>query len=331
MASRIKNISELPKWFRLEKYKAAKKLTAGGWYEQFSIRNQLMEWLTTEVETNHQKILKATLAEAFTATRETPIFDIKGEGKAKLSLLFYFPDAESICKIYNHIPAVHPMTLEEFDSVRRAIDPKKLAYITHWANQFESDDPPDPRPYKYEPWIKQPLNQSATTEAKDENDFGFRGMDSVIVDLNFPDKILIENFKQYLAARRAESKTEHLSKPNRQQDYYDWVRFGVLPYLDLKMWELETGKKIPLRVIADAIYPMGEGGEETVRKTTAPLANSLIHNNSLRILIAQVADDIKEEPVGKRIFAIAIDKKTSFCYYVLNGTQFRGGSQWNRV
>ena len=72
------------------------------------------------------------------------------------------------------------------------------------------------------------------------------------------------------------------------------MRFGVLPYLDLKFWELETGNKIPLRVIADAIYPIGEGGEETVRKTTVPLANSLIQNNNLRILIAQVATEMVE-------------------------------------
>ncbi len=294
MTSRIKNISELPQWFRLDKYKAAKKLTTAGWCEQFSIRNQLMEWLITEVEPNHQETLKATLTEAFTALRETPIFDIKGEGKGKLSMLFYFPDAESICKDYNQIPAVHPMTLEEFDYVRRGIDPKKLAYVTHWANQQFDPDPPDLRPYKYESWIGQPLNHSATAEAKDENGFGFRGIDSVAVDLNFPDKVLIENFKQYLAVRRAESKTENLSKTNRQQDYYDWVRFGVLPYLDLRLWELETGTKIPLRVIADAIYPMGEGGEETVRKTTAPLANSLIHNNQLRMLIAQFAVNLVE-------------------------------------
>ncbi len=26
------------------------------------------------------------------------------------------------------------MTLEEFEYVRRGIDPKKLAYVTHWAN-----------------------------------------------------------------------------------------------------------------------------------------------------------------------------------------------------
>ncbi len=53
-----------------------------------------------------------------------------------------------------------------------------------------------------------------------------------------------------------------------------------------KKCKKDLRQKVP--VIADAIYPIGEGGEETVRKTTAPLANSLIHNNNLRLLIAQV-------------------------------------------
>jgi hypothetical protein len=56
---------------------------------------------------------------------------------------------------------------------------------------------------------------------------------------------------------------------------------------------METGNKIPFRVIADAIYPLGKNGEETVRKTTAPLATSLIQHYNLRILIAQVAENLE--------------------------------------
>ena len=167
------------------------------------------------------------------------------------------------------------MTLEQFNLLRSTLDPKKVEYVKHWSEQFEVESS-DFTIYKYEPWIRKSLVHSANEEVKQENDFGFYGMDPVIVDLNFPDKVLLDTFKQYLVTRRAESKTEHLSKPFRQQDFYDWSRFGVLPYLDLKLWEMETGNKIPYRVYADAIYRSTEGGEETVRKTTAPLANSLI-------------------------------------------------------
>ena len=188
MTSRIKNISELPKWFHLDKYKAAKKLNAAGWYEQFAIRGKLMEWFNTEVESKFQDMLKTELAEALTLIRETPIFDIQGAGRGKLSSILFFYDAEYICKNHNNIPAVYPMSLEEFDYVRRGIDPKRIEYVARWADQFEADPINLFHVYKHESWIKRPLNHSATEEAKDENGFGFRGMDSVIVDLNFPIK-----------------------------------------------------------------------------------------------------------------------------------------------
>lgn len=82
--------------------------------------------LNTEVEPKFQDTLKTELAEALTLVRETPLFDIPGAGRGKLSGLFFFHDAEYICKKYNNLPAVHPMTLEQFNLIRIGIDPKKL-------------------------------------------------------------------------------------------------------------------------------------------------------------------------------------------------------------
>lgn len=297
MSIRIKHVSELPKWFNLDKYKKAKKLDAAGWYEQLRLRANFLAYLDPtqdEVPTEIRElpIFKNALAEAIATFRETPIFDIKGEGRGKLPIFLYFEDPSSLCEKLDHTLGVHQMTFEEFELVRSAIDPIKLQYVACWKDQFQYRMLDTSKPfYKFESWIREPIRKSMIEEIKDEHDFGPRNLDTVVIDLNFPDKILIENFKQYLAARREESKTEYLSKPNRQQDFYDWIRFGVLPYLDLKLWEIETGDKIPLRVLADAIYPPGEGGEETVRKTTAPLAKSLIEYHNLRILLAQVANN----------------------------------------
>jgi len=301
MTSRIKNVSELPKWFHLDKYKAAKKLNAAGWYEQLRLRVNFLVYLDptqdeVPAEIRELPIFKDALAEALAVFRETPIFDIKGEGRGKLPIFLYFDDPSRLCKKFDYALGVHQMTLEEFELVRSAIDPIRLQYVACWKDQFQYHMLDTSKPfYKLPPWIREPVCKSIIVEIKDEHDFGPVNLDTVVVDLNFPDKILIENFKQYLASRREESKTEHLSKPNRQQDFYDWTRFGVLPYLDLKLWEMETGNKIPLRVLADAIYPLGEGGEETVRKTTAPLANSLIQEHNLRILITQVAIELVTE------------------------------------
>ena len=157
MTSRIKNISELPKWFHLDKYTAAKKLDAAGWYEQFAIRVKLMEWFKTEIEPKFQEMLKTELAESLALVRETPIFDIQGAGKGKLSGILFFYDAEYICKNHNNIPAVHPMTLEQFNIIRSGIDPKKLEYAKLWSEQFEAEEINFFHVYKYEPWITQPL------------------------------------------------------------------------------------------------------------------------------------------------------------------------------
>lgn len=185
------------------------------------------------------------------------------------------------------------MTLEELDSIKRSIQPGRLAHTANWKTQFlENAWESLKHPIPYEPWIKEPVQNSVRQEIKDQHDF--TGIDPVIVDLNFPDKILIENFKLHLAARRAESNTEHLSRHGRQCNFLDWIHYGVLPYLDLKLWELENDIKIPHRVIADAIYPRGEGGEETVRKTTIPLATYLSENIPPQ-LFAHAATELAEQ------------------------------------
>ncbi len=290
MTARIKHVSDLPKWFNLDKYKKAKKLDAAGWHRQLAFRGKIVDSFYEKIEVEFVDIVKSEISNALNLLREKPILDDHGEIPKYFSS---FNEAKQISQTLNHLPALHPMTLEQFALIKSVLNPKRVEYVKLWLEQFEDDAPlVDPPIYKYEPWIRKPLSQSTNEEIKPENNFGLYGMDPVIVDLNYPDKILLETFKQYLATRRAESKTEHLSKPLREQDFYDWCRFGVLPYLDLKLWEMETGNKIPLRVLANAIYPSGEGGEETVRKTTAPLAKSLIEYHNLRILVAQVATEL---------------------------------------
>ena len=39
MAKKIKHVSELPEWFKLEKYTFTNNLDAAGWYEQLSMRS----------------------------------------------------------------------------------------------------------------------------------------------------------------------------------------------------------------------------------------------------------------------------------------------------
>ncbi len=120
----------------------------------------------------------------------------------------------------------------------------------------------------------------------------------MVVNLDLPDSILMENFKQYLVTLREKTRTYcSVKKPYRRRAFDDWRRFGVLPFLDLRIWKREADVTIPNRVIADAIFPPGEGGEETVRKTTAPLVEKLLR--SLHLLQAQAAQEILEREAAR--------------------------------
>lgn len=61
----------------------------------------------------------------------------------------------------------------------------------------------------------------------------------------------------------------------------------MLPYLDLLIWKTENKAKVPNRVLEEAIFPISEGSEDRVRKTTASKAQELISKKTLAILCAQ--------------------------------------------
>lgn len=108
--------------------------------------------------------------------------------------------------------------------------------------------------------------------------------------------MLIEQFKQLLPALRvSEENSQNAERVYRRPDSASWIYFGVLPYLDLKLWAQVEGVQIPNRVFADAIFPPGEGGEEVVRKTTSKIADQVLTATYLQELAAIAALEIAEQ------------------------------------
>ena len=105
------------------------------------------------------------------------------------------------------------------------------------------------------------------------------------VDLNFPERILMENFKKIIQRAKALRAKEQIDEWDyRQLDFKEWERIGLLPYLDLQIWAFREEKKITNRVMADAIFSHGEGGEEVVRKTTSKLGEKVLDGAMWQIL-----------------------------------------------
>lgn len=108
---------------------------------------------------------------------------------------------------------------------------------------------------------------------------------AVRVDLDAPDALILESFAAWLAEARA-LKGQPRDKKFYRPNFGRWMRYGLLPYLDLLIWATETQNHIPDRVMSAAIGSY-DAGESNIRKTVAPLAESLMRDLSeLRALAA---------------------------------------------
>ena len=285
MAKRIRRVSDLPKWYNLAKYAQANSLDAAGWYKQLTTRSDLairVDSLKQEPAFFSSFIDPEETKRALAYIRANPISDATGDFPLKDPALFcdslhYMCNAGDPCLS----PGVHLATIRNLYMLEGRIEKEKRTYARNffepiidpqsaWLRAKEKfwRGEPEHRIDEPEPWIDEPVDANL--------DLPYHGV-TVRVNLHLPDKMLIEQFRLLLQSLRDPTKKPGSPKPLWQKpDFSDWIRFSVLPYIDLWLWERETGARIPNRVMADAIFPTGEGGEEVVRKTTAKLADKLM-------------------------------------------------------
>jgi hypothetical protein len=110
--------------------------------------------------------------------------------------------------------------------------------------------------------------------------FGFPSgnLHAVIVNVGESDATLRKAFTQWLAQISANAPARTQPKRERKLNTRHWGYLGILPYLDLKIWGIETGRSISRRVMANALGL----DEDTVKKRTEPLALQLMARGSWR-------------------------------------------------
>ena len=279
MQTRIKSVSQLPTWFDRRKYdEKARQLKAAGWYEQLYVRKRCLELWTSEKIHPH-------FTYAFNLIRENPIVDISNDPHLR-EYFMYGPLGAIKVKSPYYSLAIHSLTMREFIMLQDNIDQQRKSYVQEWWNQDRTKKLDQNEFLPCQHWIDEPIYNSAS------NANNHKGL--LNVDLRLPNAVLIANFEKFLKTLRKETGTHLDAKKYYKPDYRDWCKFGVLPYLDLKIWEKETNTIIPNRVMATAIYTTTESGEETVRKTTKALAESLITEEKLNELATYAALEISE-------------------------------------
>lgn len=291
MVQRIKHVSDLPKWFNLEKYNKAADLDILGWCEQLSWRFGMLQMLSHpdeiwRIDAPCKKVINEYRFQALELARETPIIDIKHD-----DLMVHFFHSGALCELRSGEPTysfgVHQTTVRQHYGTENSMMEEKRTYARNFFAQiYDSEDWFGKSPkYKCQDWIDKPIDNFTNAD---------RTL-NLSVNLFVPDKILLKQFKKLLLEIRHTSLRYGISLEEKSRiDFDAWLKSGVLPYLDLHIWKKETGTKFPDRVMADAIFPHGEGGEDTVRKTTVKHAQYLMTRKFLEVLTAVATSEIME-------------------------------------
>jgi len=287
MTKRIKHVSELPEWFKLEKYEFTKNLDALGWYEQFYVRGTFL-YHARDMRKNNE-IFPEDFKQAMRASRENPNTDIENDPRLANYCTLDSSQPPHPLKTLKQkraagLKAIKSITMRDYVGFKFLIRPERLQYIEDWYKLPDSKKETHP---KDAPWFNEPISYSFTPM------YG-KALDTINVNLRLPDTFLIESFKEYLAEKRKEVQV-YSKKHLHESDFKNWINYGVLPYLDLIIWGIETETQIPNRVLADVLYPHGEKNEETIRKTTSQLAELLLDSKNIFQLIMQAAKEIAEK------------------------------------
>jgi len=262
--SKIDCAQDLPGWFDLEKYRECEHFDVNEWYRQLLERQSLFKACAclTDPDSTDKRWCD-WYEEAVEEFREAPL---------ELS-----PSLSDI-----EVKRQPVRSLRAFD-----------LHITA-SEQMHAQGSKSPHPVDYTILFK----NSGQTEIEVLATGSPYLQPAIVVDLGANDSTLKAAFAVWLADARKRSPdfSPSRSKPNWRR----WARYGLLPYIDLWIWSMETETHIPDRVMSSAISRY-DVGEENLRKTIVPLANELMSDlSALQALAALHA--VQPTPANSEIF-----------------------------
>ncbi|PZP53573.1 MAG: hypothetical protein DI586_10865 [Micavibrio aeruginosavorus] len=294
----IRDTKELPDWFDLIKYQKAENLDAAAWYELFLQRWSLTFYYgygparVTGLGGGFEKVLEQLRSDPLHLLIDD--IQIMWIGGGQLDALKCAPKMFSQ---FSH--GISPLTIRRLYQMESRLKADSRNKIRNWIDcifdhsnrRFE-----DISSSEHE-WARSFIDDPIFDGLKKEGDDQRLDRSSDIVEINLalPDKILIEQFTGYLQRLRKEYPETKPASTFKYPEYKKWIEYSVLPYLDLKYWEMEQNVSIPYRVMADAIFPDGGLGEEMIRKTTKKIANQVMQKEYIDFLATIAAQEIAEK------------------------------------
>ena len=275
MGKRITKGSQLPDWFDTYKYEAAINLDARGWYEQIYVRHMCYMMIWSSEIPESLKLMKDSFygfkqTDFLRAVRAKPIYDFFGsEFLESITRQIAGPhDTEEIKT--TDPPGISGISPFDVGSLMLQLDQDRQKEFLHWLevkritfSSLENSECPIPQ---FPDWFGKPLEGG--------------GFVAVKIDPILPDKVLRESFDLYLADKVTPSEPWFKSKPKRSNMFVEWCNCGLLQYVDLMLWSMETKTQITNKALATGIFPNNfEKGEENVRTTTKKHAKRLLKDD----------------------------------------------------
>lgn len=263
--SKVTNISEIVPWFNKIKYREAPSLHPNEWYQQLLIRKLIQIFFKNPHTEN--EVLKKVI----TQIRKKPIIDIRKD-KSLSILKPYFNNKSPVFK-----EGVHPLILQEFIKIQMSLPVEQVAFTIKWLgwNHLNFSLLSDP----LLSCIDNPISKLLSKD--------MIGKDVLSINYNIPLPILIKQFEKHVKNKKKLLKITDKTR-YKTPDTYEWHRFGILPYLDLLIWQAETGIKIKNEQLIKAITPYGEKFDVNSLRATKKLSIKLLSDNFLEELATLV-------------------------------------------
>ncbi|MFW2563864.1 DUF6387 family protein [Acinetobacter baumannii] len=276
MTKLIRTTDDLPKEFNLEKYNDLDKQSAVFWHHALQKRIVLYYHMIFELETfssglgfGRDSIDKSSLTEKeineirkllildnFKDPHSTEVrFDFKRECGKMVEIDIY--SNENVSYLRNHLP-VSDFTVKEFKLINHVIE----KYINE--QNYEEAEP------------DQCIHDFLTRHLK----FWLSPTEyPICINPFYPDNVIFDELKIKLDEIRQKIKIDN-RRPVERKDLIYWASYGLLPFFDLKLWEIYNNCKITRSVMAVTLYPKGQYGEYTIRKSVEPLYLEFIEGDT---------------------------------------------------
>lgn len=274
--AKITRLQDLPGWFDLKKYKGVESFRAFEWMKQLERRSDLLRhYPGGDSSQDVPEFIQDTLCMVWQRSVEegaTQIWENPIEDQSECMPSKWISDGPSM--------PVKPVCMNDLawqmarDKQALIAGKVKKSHYHKWAAINPGIQPlPDRSPAI--PLLHGVLPSGQTTPLSIDYFNGAPASPVVQLDLSAPDSVL----KQAFAALLKEIRSKQVSAPlGRKKMYYRWPSFGLLPYLDLRIWELLSGNSINRHVMADAVGYVK--GESSFSKTVVPLAAGLVRDLS---------------------------------------------------